>query len=194
MEKRNKSLSIPTKLWMPLLSLVVLAFAGSDLILPDATEMQVGFVLGSTVYRLYIVASIGVLISLALRERDARPVWWALDVIVCTTLLVHIVKTLSALPRPSGSPSGFPSGHTTFAFALAWLCLEAKPRLAPLWFAVAIAIGWSRVETAKHFSYQVLVGVILGTACGWLATHTEGGVLFPRLLRRRRQRTPSAIA
>ena len=74
-------------------------------------------------------------------------------------------------PRPDGAPSGLPSGHTTFAFPRAGLLTQAFPRGTPLWFAVAIAIGWSRVEGHAHFPYQVLCGAFLGTAVGWLISH-----------------------
>ncbi len=100
-----------------------------------------------------------------------RLLWWPLLVAVLTPLCVEGLKRATRLPRPDGDPSGFPSGHTTFAFALAWLLMQSYPRLAPLWFAVAISIGWSRVEGHAHFPYQVLWGAFLGTVIGWGISH-----------------------
>lgn len=100
-----------------------------------------------------------------------RLLWWPLLVGVLTPLCVEGLKRATRLPRPDGDPSGFPSGHTTFAFALAWLLTRAYPRLAPLWFAVAVSIGWSRVEGHAHFPYQVLCGAFLGTVIGWIISH-----------------------
>ena len=93
--------------------------------------------------------------------------WWPLAVSVLTPLCVEGLKRLTRLPRPDGEATGFPSGHTTFAFALAWLLARAYPRTAAVWYAVAVAIGWARVEGHAHFSYQVLCGAALGTLIGW---------------------------
>jgi len=80
---------------------------------------------------------------------------------------VEVLKRATGLPRPDGDPTGFPSGHTTFSFAIAWLLTQTNPKLAPLWYAVAVAIGWSRVEGDAHFPYQVLCGAVLGTLLAW---------------------------
>ena len=102
---------------------------------------------------------------------ERRFFWWAGLVSLVTPLCVEGLKRATRMPRPDGDPSGFPSGHTTFAFALAWLLMQTYPRGAPLWFAVAALIGWSRVEGHAHFPYQVLCGAGLGTVIGWGISH-----------------------
>ena len=102
---------------------------------------------------------------------DRRCFWWVGLAATLTPLCVEGLKQATRLPRPDGDPSGFPSGHTTFAFALVWLLARAFPRGTGLWFAAAIAVGWSRVEGHAHFPYQVLCGAFLGTIIGWLITH-----------------------
>ena len=97
--------------------------------------------------------------------------WWVGLTTALTPLCVEGLKQWTRLPRPDGEPTGFPSGHTTFAFALAWLLMQAYPRVTPLWFAAAVTIGWSRVEGHAHFPYQVLCGAFLGTVIGGLITH-----------------------
>ena len=127
------------------------------------------------------------LILLLLWGRNAQrgyAKWWWLDVIVCNTLAVHLLKFVTHLARPSGSASGFPSGHASFAFALAWLMLQTRPRLAPLWFAGAVAIGWARVEVHAHYPYQVTVGALLGLAVGFWVSRQPGGVIVPRIFAR----------
>ena len=104
-------------------------------------------------------------------QGEKRFLWWPLLVGLLTPLCVEGLKRATRLPRPDGDPSGFPSGHTTFAFALAWLLARAYPRGTPVWFAVAVAIGWSRVEGHAHFPYQVLCGALLGTVIGWAISH-----------------------
>ena len=104
-------------------------------------------------------------------RQHTRFFWWVGLVAVLTPLCVEGLKRLTRLPRPDGDPSGFPSGHTTFAFALAWLLMQAYPRGTPLWFGIAAVIGWSRVEGHAHFPYQVLCGAFLGTVIGWGISH-----------------------
>jgi len=136
---------------------------------------------------LFIVASIGLFLWWARQERNQAAFWRTLDLIVCSFLSAQGFKLLFHWPRPSGSPTGFPSGHTQFAFSLAWVMLQTKPRLAPLWFAVAVAIGWSRVESGAHYPYQVLVGAPLGLLLGYGVTALPKGILLPRFWRRKRR-------
>jgi len=64
--------------------------------------------------------------------------------------------------RPNGSPGGFPSGHATHAFGMAFLLTLFFPRFAWIWYSCAAAISWSRVETDFHSGVQVTAGIILG--------------------------------
>ena len=110
--------------------------------------------------------------------------WWVGLAASLTPLCVEGLKRVTRLPRPDGDPSGFPSGHTTFMFALAWLLMQTYPRGTPLWFGIAVAVGWSRVEGHAHFPYQVLCGAFLGTVVGWLISHKiarppSGAMLVP---------------
>jgi undecaprenyl-diphosphatase len=61
------------------------------------------------------------------------------------------------------SPS-FPSGHATAAFLGATLVAFSVPRLAPLLYALAAAIAWSRVYVGVHYPLDVLGGAVYGTA------------------------------
>ena len=123
-----------------------------------------------TLYQSFIGLALVLLLWRGVRG-PRRLLWWPVLVAALTPLCVESLKRATRLPRPDGDPSGFPSGHTTFAFALAWLLARAYPRGTPLWFAVAVAIGWSRVEGHAHFAYQVLCGALFGTVIGWLVSH-----------------------
>lgn len=119
---------------------------------------------------LFLTLGNGALLLLALK--DATRTWIAAVARVMLTqlVLVHLLKFATGpwLPRPSHSPGGFPSGHAAAAFALAFLLSERFPRGAALWYLVAGAIAWSRVEVGDHFAYQVIGGMALGLATALL--------------------------
>jgi undecaprenyl-diphosphatase len=58
---------------------------------------------------------------------------------------------------------GFPSGHTTTAFALAWTIGFLAPRYFPLALIGAIAVGLSRIVVGMHYPTDVLGGLAFGT-------------------------------
>ena len=77
------------------------------------------------------------------------------------------------IPEPSSF--AFPSGHTTSAFAAASGAVLAAKRLlqrVPLWgwgmLALAAAISYSRIYVGVHWPTDVVAGMLLGLASGWL--------------------------
>lgn len=64
--------------------------------------------------------------------------------------------------RPGGLPGGFPSGHAAHAFAMAILLTTYFPRTWWLWYPLAMAIAWSRIEVWAHTAPQVAAGVFYG--------------------------------
>lgn len=191
MKRFNARLFLTIEYWLPLLSSIALILLCILPVLPGYDLLRAANILSKDINRLFIVLSLALLLLTGTRifpSRIARSVntrWWALDIAISTLIISHSLKYLIGLPRPSGSPTGSISGHTMFAFALAWLILETYPRLAPLWFGIAVAIGWSRIETGAHYPYQVPLGAALGILLGWLVANLPHGVLFPRLLRLR---------
>jgi undecaprenyl-diphosphatase len=97
------------------------------------------------------------------------------------------VKDLFERPRPFVAhpqidplyvvhSSSFPAGHAATAFAGATVLAYFAPRWAPGLFALAVAIGDSRVYVGVHYPGDVLAGAALGAAvggcaigCVWLA-------------------------
>jgi membrane-associated phospholipid phosphatase len=82
----------------------------------------------------------------------------------------------------------FPSGHTTTAFAFAFVVGFMARRWFPFLLLGAMAIGVSRVAVGAHYPTDVLGGAVLGTvgayavralfvARGWVFTRTtDGGI------------------
>lgn len=60
------------------------------------------------------------------------------------------------------SYASFPSGHTVTAFAMALAIFYLSPRWGAPLFAVAIAVGMSRVAIGSHYVSDVIAGVALG--------------------------------
>jgi len=58
---------------------------------------------------------------------------------------------------------GFPSGHTTTAFAVATALALIFPRLALLFYGTALLVGLSRIGVLYHYPSDVVAGAMLGT-------------------------------
>ena len=78
---------------------------------------------------------------------------------------------------PSPINPGFPSGHTTTAFATATVILGRYRNWGYLFLGIAIGTGISMVHLGLHFPSDVSAGAFLGTLCGTfalsLAKHRE---------------------
>ena len=66
--------------------------------------------------------------------------------------------------RAQTSPS-FPSGHSASSATVATILSEGS-RLWPLWWAIALVIGASRVHVRDHHASDVVGGLAIGTAIG----------------------------
>jgi membrane-associated phospholipid phosphatase len=95
-----------------------------------------------------------------------------------------IVKPVFARRRPRRSRAiasrgtrmptsgSFPSGHTASAFAFAAAVTVDLPRLALPLYALATAVGYSRVHTGVHYPSDVMAGAVLGLTVGTVVRQT----------------------
>ena len=77
-------------------------------------------------------------------------------------------ESLSAFIQPADKFS-FPSGHTAAGFMVALIVGSFFPWAAALAYALALAIGSSRVLLGVHFPSDIAAGAVLGTGAGLLA-------------------------
>ncbi|MBI5561816.1 MAG: phosphatase PAP2 family protein [Deltaproteobacteria bacterium] len=110
--------------------------------------------------------------------------------VVLSGVAVNILKTAFERPRPGHAtgavlrllehPSLFdfssvfnsmPSGHATAAFAFAWVSARRAPRLAPVFYGLALCVAASRVYLGAHYPSDVVIGALVGTGAGWLITN-----------------------
>ncbi|MHB1400283.1 MAG: phosphatase PAP2 family protein [Trichloromonadaceae bacterium] len=101
---------------------------------------------------------------------------------LASVALFMAVKNLIGRPRPCDAWSGvtslmaapdrfsFPSGHTMTAFAVFAAFAPILPASVPVFLPLAVLIGLSRVFLGLHYPTDVLVGAVLGSSMGHLAS------------------------
>jgi undecaprenyl-diphosphatase len=104
--------------------------------------------------------------------RVAATVWGTLAVNYAVKRVVRRDRPLDAgaatlVPAPASS--SFPSSHAAMSAAAAIVLSAARPRLAPVFVAMAAAMAWSRVYAGVHHGSDVAAGVALGAVTGTVA-------------------------
>lgn len=86
--------------------------------------------------------------------------------------------------RPDGGSQSFPSGHTSVSFQGAtfmYLRYGWKPAI-PFYLGAAY-VGWSRVDSKRHDTTDVLAGAAIGIASSYLFTKPFKGVTVTPLIK-----------
>jgi membrane-associated phospholipid phosphatase len=180
--------------WQPLLAYVLLVITCLWVIVPSHALWVAGRLLGEHWYSIYncmLALATALVFITAKRTKNPALAWKAWDLAICC-MVISLCGKMIPLNRPSGGAHGFPSGHALTAFATACLLMNIFPRLSTFAFAIALAVGWSRVEIREHFPYQVFAGALFGIIVGAAVSHAKDnvGVVLPRLLYKLGMRNP----
>jgi membrane-associated PAP2 superfamily phosphatase len=83
-----------------------------------------------------------------------------------SAIIVHSLKKITNVTRPTGAPESFPSGHTTTAFVNATVLFhefkDTDPWIAYSGFVVATATGCLRMTNNAHWLPDVVAGAGIG--------------------------------
>ena len=120
---------------------------------------------------------LGATLPLALGGPLADAARQTLAILICSHLVVQLVKRTVSRPRPSRSTDcatlvvepdrfSFPSGHSAAAMAVAIGYAIAFPSLAVPLVLAALLVGASRVFLGVHYPGDVLVGQVISVLTG----------------------------
>lgn len=116
------------------------------------------------------------------RAGAAMAVALGVEMLCCNLLLKPLVARVRPcdvnpavrLLVPSPRDFSFPSGHTGASFAAASaLHFSGSPLRLPA-LCLAVLIGFSRLYLYVHYPSDVLGGILLGAASGWLGSRIAG--------------------
>lgn len=110
-----------------------------------------------------------------------------LDGFIVDGLATEALKSLTRERRPySTSHDSFPSLHASLSFEVAAAQSFYHPGQAPLWYAAAALISYSRIPAHEHHWQDVVAGSALGYGCGQLSVSSPRGWLVSPILERSR--------
>jgi membrane-associated phospholipid phosphatase len=170
--------------YSPALILSVIAIAAFGTFGParaDTSERQAAEAISHEVGVVYL--GLGVLLPLVEDGKDGKShTLRAAESTAISVAFSEILKQTIHERRPGGSSDrkSFPSGHTTGAFAIATAQSAFHPKQAPLWYAGAALVGWSRVRLDRHRWHDVAAGAALGYfTTRWELSRPHGLLLTP---------------
>ncbi len=153
-----------------------------------------------------VIVLVSLFFALKGREYLREHLVWFLLAMALAGLCVYALKEAIARPRPltEFAPQikagvvhvnvlgehlkyrSFPSGDAQTAFTAATYLSLLVRGWSPLFFALALAVGISRIYMGVHFPLDVLAGALLGAIWGWLGWW--GGKAYNKHLPRWRER------
>jgi membrane-associated phospholipid phosphatase len=110
-------------------------------------------------------------------HKDKRGALQLAEAYGTTMAIVYILKPLVDRQRPDGGSQSFPSGHSASAFAgAAFLQRRYGWSYGVPAYAVATFVAYSRVESKRHWTSDVIAGGAIGIASNLVFTHKRAGI------------------
>ncbi len=125
---------------------------------------------------------LGLIAWLIVREKKGAIIFllfFGLTLTVADQFSSHALKEWIGRIRPCGALAGvrlltdcntsfsFPSSHAVNIFAAAFFLSQPFRRLAPLWYAIAAIVGFSRIYIGIHYPLDVIGGAGIGLLIAW---------------------------
>ena len=140
------------------------------------------------------VAGVLILIAVLADRFDGRMWLGCLAPILLTGLLTHAIKIMVGRTRPrvdlgayhlepftiAPATASFPSGHTSYAFAIVTLLCVYYPRWRPLFILLGVCAGLERIILREHYLSDVIAGAALGAGSVWLTMRLLGPRFYYR--------------
>jgi len=103
-----------------------------------------------------------------------------------TMAVVYVLKPIVDEKRPDGGSQSFPSGHSASAFAgAAFLQMRYGWSYGVPAYALATFVAWSRVESKRHWTKDVVAGGAIGIASNLVFTRRWSKVSVQPTIARR---------
>jgi membrane-associated phospholipid phosphatase len=162
----------------PILVLCILALL-AVLISGNQVQAQDEVRLAGDVLRCALPAA-GVVLSAG--HRDSQGFWQLTEAVAITFGTTVILKCIVPEKRPDGGVHSFPSGHTSISFCSAEFI---RKRYGWGWgipaYGAAVFVGYSRVQSKKHWAHDVAAGALIGFGFGTVfATPYHGWLIQPQ--------------
>ncbi|OIP99613.1 MAG: hypothetical protein AUK35_07030 [Zetaproteobacteria bacterium CG2_30_46_52] len=122
-----------------------------------------------------LIPSIGFGATLYLDDDQGRDQF--LQSFASTVVITQVLKYSINRERPNGGSQSFPSGHTSAAFQGAAF-IHARFGLSyaiPAYIGAAF-VGYSRVESNKHYNSDVFAGALIGSLSAFYFSDPYNGI------------------
>ena len=116
-------------------------------------------------------------LALAGAKKDGKGALQLAEAYGSTMAVVYILKVAVDRQRPDGGSQSFPSGHAASAFAgAAFLQRRYGWAYGGPAYAAAAFVAWSRVESKRHYTSDVIAGGAIGICGNLVFTHERARV------------------
>jgi membrane-associated phospholipid phosphatase len=111
----------------------------------------------------------------ALLHRDFEGMVQLIEAAALTGVVTEAIKVIVDEKRPNGNRYSFPSGHTSISFCSAEFMRKRYGwKFGAPTYAAAVFVGYSRVQSHKHWIHDVVAGAAIGAALSAWRTRPNG--------------------